>query len=97
MLRYMILRRPTDFLVLEALKNHGRNVAPNIAYYTGKNRKNVNTRLPILDDYDLVEKIGPTEHSGLYQITEKGRIVLNLREEYETADDFDALVEESLA
>ena len=92
----MILRRPTDFLVLEALENHGRNVAPNIAHHTGKNRKNVNTRLPILDDYGLVEKVGPTEHSGLYQITEKGHVVLELRDEYDDADDFDALVEERL-
>ena len=93
----MKLRRPTDFLVLEALKNYGRNVAPNIAFHTGKDRKNVNTRLPVLDDYGLVEKVGPTEHSGLYQITEKGHIVLELRDEYDDADDFDALVEERLA
>lgn len=93
----MILRRPTDFLVLEALENHGRNVAPNLAHHTGKSRMNINTRLPILEDYGLVEKVGPTEQSGLYQLTDKGRIVLDLQAEYGEDGDFDGLVEEHLA
>ncbi|MFW6448872.1 MAG: winged helix-turn-helix domain-containing protein [Halobacteriota archaeon] len=93
----MKLRRPTDFLILEALDRHGRNVAPNLAEHTGKNRKNINTRLPVLWDYGLVEKVGPAEHSGLYEITEKGRVTVDLRERYGEADDFDALVEDHLA
>lgn len=93
----MILRRPTDFLVLEALEYYGRNVAPNLEQHTDKSRKNINTRLPVLADYGLVEKVGPSKRSGLYQITEKGQVVLELQEEYEKADDFDSLVEERLA
>ena len=93
----MILRRPTDFLVLEALEYYGRKVAPNLAHHTDKSRKNINTRLPVLADYGLVEKVGPSKRSGLYQITEKGQVVLELQEEYEKADDFDSLVEERLA
>lgn len=91
------LRQPTDFLILEALDRHGRNVAPNLAEHIDKNRKNINTRLPVLWDYGLVEKVGPSEHSGLYEITEKGRVVVSLREDYDAADDFDALVDEHLA
>ncbi len=91
------LRQPTDFLILEALDRHGRNVAPNLAEHIEKNRKNINTRLPVLWDYGLVEKVGPAEHSGLYEITEKGRVVVDLKEQYDEADDFEALVEDQLA
>jgi repressor of nif and glnA expression len=82
--------------VLEALHSYGRNVAPNIAEITGKSRKNVNNRLPVLDDYGLVRKIGPAERSGLYEITEQGRVALQLRDQYDAAEDFDALVERRL-
>ncbi len=93
----MRLRRPTDFLILEALHAYGRNVAPNIAEITGKSRKNVNNRLPVLADYGLVMKIGPAERSGLYEITDRGRVALRLREEYDSAEDFEALVERRLS
>jgi len=89
----MKLRRPTDFLILEGLDDHGRNVATNLAHHTGKSRKNVNTRLPVLADYGLVDKIGPAEQSGLYEITRKGRVALMYREQYDTADDFEALLD----
>jgi len=90
------LRQPTDFLILEALHEHGRNVAPNLAEHIDKSRKNINTRLPVLDDYGLVDKVGPSPNSGLYELSEKGLIVKDLREEYNTVDDFDGLVEQRL-
>lgn len=93
----MKLRRPTDFLILEALQLYGRNVAPNLAEIIDKSRKNINTRLPVLDDYDLVDKVGPSDNSGLYEITEKGVVVLELRESYSSSNDFDTLVENRLA
>ena len=89
----MKLRRPTDFLVLESLDEHGRNVATNLAHHTGKSRKNVNTRLPVLADYGLVRKIGPADHSGLYEITREGQIALMYRDKYDEVDDFEALIE----
>jgi len=93
----MRLRQPTDFLILEALHTYGRNVATNLAKTTGKSRKNVNNRLPVLTDYGLVRKIGPAEQSGLYEITEQGRAAIELRTEYDDADDFEALIERRLA
>jgi len=88
------LRRPTDFLVMEALEENGRNVATNLAYHTDKSRKNINTRLPVLDDYGLVRKIGPAEHSGLYEITRKGRVALMYRDQYGEVEDFESLLEQ---
>lgn len=93
----MRLRRPTDFLILEALHSYGRNVAPNLAVITGKSRKNVNNRLPVLADYGLVMKIGPADRSGLYEITERGRVALRMRDEYENTQNFDALVDRHVA
>ena len=89
----MKLRQPTDFLILEALEDKGRNVATNLAAHTGKSRKNINTRLPVLEDYGLVEKIGPAERSGLYEITSLGKAALVYQDQYGEVDDFDALIE----
>lgn len=90
------LRQPTDFLVLEALHSFGRNVAPNLAEITGKSRKNVNNRLPVMADYGLVRRVGPAETSGLYELTDRGRVAMQLREQYDDAEDFEALVERRL-
>jgi len=90
----MKLRRPTDFLILAALEEHGRNVATNLEHHVGKSRKNINTRLPVLADYDLVDKVGPAEYSGLYEITHKGQVALMYRDQYGDVEDFEALIEE---
>lgn len=92
----MKLRQPTDFLILEALDEHGRNVGTNLAHRTGKSRKNINTRLPVLEDYGLVEKIGPAERSGLYEITATGRAAAAYRDQYTDGDDFEKLIEKSV-
>ena len=89
----MKLRQPTDFLVLEALEDRGRNVATNLSAHTGKSRKNINTRLPVLEDYGLVRKIGPAERSGLYEITSLGKAALVYQDQYDEVDDFEALIE----
>lgn len=89
----MKLRQPTDFLILEALEDKGRNVATNLAAHTGKSRKNINTRLPVLEDYGLVRKIGPAERSGLYEITSTGKTALIYQDQYDEVDDFEDLIE----
>lgn len=89
----MRLRRPTDFLILEALQAHGRNVATNLADHTGKSRKNINSRLPVLADYGLVDKIGPATRSGLYELTKKGKVALMYQDKYDEVEDFGELVE----
>jgi predicted transcriptional regulator len=89
----MRLRQPTDFLILEALQARGRNVATNLAHHTDKSRKNINSRLPVLADYGLVEKIGPAQRSGLYEITKKGRIALMYQDKYDEVEDFGSLIE----
>lgn len=88
----MKLRRPTDFLILQGLHSHGRNVATNLAELTGKSRKNLNSRLPVLADYGLVEKVGPAETSGLYEITPLGRRALRYADRYDEVADFEALI-----
>jgi len=91
------LQRPTDFLILEYLEEGGRNVGTNIAAEIEKSRSHVNVRLPVLADYDLVKKIGPMENSGLYEITERGRVALEYREKYEDDNvDFDRVIEENV-
>lgn len=89
----MKLRQPTDFLILEALDEHGRNVAANLTHHIAKSRKNINTRLPVLADHGLVRKIGPAERSGLYEITRTGRVALMYRDQYGEVDDFEALLD----
>jgi len=95
--RYVKLQRPTDFLILEVLAENGRNVAPNIALEIDKSRSHVNVRLPVLADYGLVRKVGPAENSGLYEITDRGETTLALREQYDSSDEFDQLVEQYIS
>ena len=94
----MRLTVPTDFEILQILSNGRRNNAINIAAHLDKNRSYVNTRLPVLADYGLLDRVGPAPNSGLYEITEKGRIAASHREEYQDDDiDFEALIERELA
>lgn len=94
----MRLTLPTDFEILQILSNGRRNNAINIAAHLDKNRAYVNTRLPVLADYGLLDRVGPAPNSGLYEITKKGRIVAKHRAEYENDDvDFEALIERKLA
>ncbi|MGQ4556644.1 ArsR family transcriptional regulator [Halobellus sp. GM3] len=89
----MKLAVPTDFDILDALSDGRRNTAVNLSYVLNKNRSYINTRLPVLADYDLLERVGPAPNSGLYEITEKGRVVAANREAYERDDvDFDEFV-----
>ncbi|MFC6613996.1 ArsR family transcriptional regulator [Halopenitus salinus] len=88
---------PTDFDILEALSDGRRNNAANLAYVLDRNRSYINTRLPVLADYGLLKRIGPAPNSGLYVITEKGRVVAENREAYECDEtDFDELIEREL-
>ena len=92
----MKLVDPTDFDILELL-NEGRNVATNVATELDQDRAYINTRLPQLQDYGLVDKIGPADNSGLYELTDRGRAAITYREQYEhvDTDQFEALVDET--
>lgn len=93
----MKLAVPTDFDILEALSDGRRNNAVNLAHELDRNRAYINTRLPILADYELVERVGPAPNSGLYVITEKGRVVAENRTKYRSEDvDFEQEVERIL-
>jgi predicted transcriptional regulator len=93
----MKLAAPTDFELLRALSDGKRNNAANLSIELGRNRSYINTRLPILADYGLVERIGPSERSGLYEITAAGTVVVDHWVEHEDPDaDFDALVRSEL-
>lgn len=93
----MKLALPTDLEILEALDDGKRNTAANLSYLIDKDRSYINTRLPILADYGLVERVGPAPNSGLYEITMKGSLVVEHRERYERGEgDFDAFIEERL-
>lgn len=93
----MRLTAPTDFEILQALSDGKRNNASNLSHVLDKNRSYINTRLPVLADYGLLERVGPAPNSGLYVITETGIVVADLQAEYADEDvDFDALVEERL-
>ncbi|UWG48551.1 Transcriptional regulator, MarR family [Halanaeroarchaeum sp. HSR-CO] len=93
----MKLALPTDLEILEALVDGKRNTAANLSYELEKDRSYINTRLPVLADYGLLERIGPAPNSGLYEITEKGMVVAEHGDKYEHGDvDFDSFVEDRL-
>lgn len=88
------LVHPTDFQILESLADGRRNTAVNLAVAIDKDRNYLNTRLPILADEGLIQRVGPAESSGLYQITPRGvaaaqnqALYKANREQFETAVD----------
>jgi predicted transcriptional regulator len=89
----MKLVQPTDFEILKALsETGGRNVATNIAQRINKDRSYVNTRFSALVENGLVERVGPSEKSGLYDLTDRGNRALQYRDRYEKTDDFESLI-----
>lgn len=90
----MKLVDPTDFEILSALSDGRRNTAANLAASIEKNRAYINTRLPVLADYGLVERVGPSPNSGLYEITCQGQTAVRNRDAYGAEGvDFEAIVE----
>lgn len=89
----------TDFKILEALADGERNIAANIALEIDANRGYINNRFSYLLSRDLVQRVGPKERSGLYQITEKGEITVKHKQKClnDEVDDFEAFVEEQLS
>ena len=89
------LVQPTDFQLLAALADGQRDTAANLAVQLEKNRNYVNTRLPALADAGLIRRIGPSEQSGLYQITPRGVIAEQHRSMYETdREQFETILDE---
>jgi len=87
--------RPLDFSLLKELLK-GRNVGGNLHMTLDVTRPYVNERLGIMADYGLVNRVGPNDNVGLYEITDKGRITLEHKDLYEEIDDFDAFIKERL-
>ena len=93
----MRLVQPTDFDILEALSDGRRNTAANIAHLIERNRSYINTRLPILASYGLIDRVGPAPKSGLYVILPRGQAAVEHRDQYgEPNVDFAALVDEQI-
>ena len=94
----MRLTQPTDFEILDALDEYGRNVAANLALHLERDRAYLNTRMPHLLDHGLVSKVGPAESSGLYELTDRGQAALKCRDSYEQLgpDRFQRVVDDAV-
>jgi hypothetical protein len=89
----MKLVQPTDFEILKALnETGGRNVAANISQELDKDRSYVNTRFSSLVGHGLVKRVGPSQKSGLYDLTDRGKRAIQYRDQYEETDDFESLI-----
>lgn len=88
----------TDFMILEVLDNRERNIAANIAHEIDSDRGYLNSRFSTLRNEGLVRRVGPSKQSGLYEITKKGLVAVNHKEEYlnNEVDDFEAFIESKL-
>lgn len=87
---------PTDFEIMAAMSDGKRQTAPNLAEIIGKKSRYMNNRLATLAGAGYVEKVGPSNSSGMYRITSKGLAAVELRDEYshDTADQFGEKAEE---
>lgn len=73
---------PTDFEILEEMCDGNRQTAPNLAALLDRQRQYMNDRLSALAGYGLVEKVGPSDRSGMYTITKRGLAALKHKDEY---------------
>jgi len=93
----MKLVQPTDFEILETLSDGKRNNAINIAEMIDRERSYINTRLPALEDYDLVENVGPASNSALYAITDRGKMALKNKDKYtDQSINFEELIDQKV-
>lgn len=60
-----------------------RQTAPNLAELLDHQRQYMNDRLSALAGIGLVEKVGPSNNSGMYTITTLGEAAVDLREDYD--------------
>lgn len=90
---------PTDFEVLEVMSDGRRQTAPNLAALLDRESTYMNNRLAELAGHGLVERVGPSERSGMYAITERGRAALEHRDEYshDSAREFGELVDRTVS
>jgi len=88
----------TDFAILEVLASGKRNVAANVALEIDADRSYVNNRFSYILEEGLVERVGPKELSGLYEITPKGQAVVRHQDKYRSdrVDNFAAFIDEQL-
>lgn len=90
---------PTDFQILEVMADGKRQTATNLGELLDKDSRYMNNRLAELAGHGLVEKVGPSERSGMYVITERGQVALEHRDEYshDSAPEFGELVDREAA
>jgi predicted transcriptional regulator len=80
---------------LEWFSDGRRDVASNVAQELDIARSYLNGQLQSLSDYGLLERIGPAERAGLYEITATGIAALEKRDLYDTdREQFTEAVEE---
>lgn len=89
----------TDFKLLGALASGKRNTAANIALEIDADRGYINNRFSYLLSNDLVERVGPKEKSGLYEITARGRAAARHQDKYlnDAVDDFETFISRQLS
>ena len=87
----MRLIDPVDFKILSYLEE-GRNTPANMGIDLDESRNYLSNRLRQLQEYDLVRHVGPSDRSGLFELTDRGAAALAHRDDYdrETADAFAA-------
>ncbi len=90
---------PTDFDILDTMRDGKRQTAPNLGVLIDQDSRYMNNRLAELAANGLVEKAGPSSNSGMYVITEKGRLVLDQRDAYshDAAETFGQYIADQLA
>lgn len=88
------LTRPVDFKILDALSDGRRDLGANIAIRIDEGRGYVNTRLPDLKGDRLVERVGPADNTGLYQISERGVAALVLRDSYDDGPEWEQAIDD---
>lgn len=85
---------PTSFQVLRVLNDRKRQTAPNLAEILDKDSRYMSNQLNDLAGQGLVRRVGPSDNSKMFEITERGQIAIEYADEYshQEASEFGRLV-----
>ncbi|UWG47031.1 Transcriptional regulator, MarR family [Halanaeroarchaeum sp. HSR-CO] len=79
----MRLNLPVDLQILREMADGRRQTAKNLSAILDRDNNYVNNRVVQLEGDGLLERVGPAENSGLYEITEVGHRALRYQDKYE--------------
>jgi len=78
----MRFKHPVEIEILREIADDRRQTSKNLAEIIGEDRNYVNNRVGALSGSGVLERVGPADNSGIYEITDMGHRALRFQDKY---------------